>query len=646
MCKSPTAHYSRRQWLASLALVTAGGLTGPVSAQIAFENVSQAAGFGNSASETWGAAWGDYNGDGLPDVFFNNHRNRATIYRNDGDGTFTEVSAQVDGSFTAGWTGGRPTLDTHGATWVDIDNDGDDDLVQSVDLSTDMLHTNHMGVLTDRSASFGLGCRRHSASRQPLFLDYNRDGRLDMAMIALVRPTLYRRLPDGTFGLTGASPLACATDGQWAHLADVHPTAGLELLCAPRNGAYPKVNAFPNGSIADVTGSFPQFPGIIDAATLDYDRDLRPDLFLLRGTERPSDAFQAASNRFEAQLISGGTGKAVAFRTAGVVTFKASLSTGTSPEGDPASIDIGAALWSPGSLVFQLSAGDSRNWGIGTNSPGLNIGYLSGTGEWKVAQAGGGFKYSYVQVSSTAPISGLRFEGASAADRGQKPQLVRNTPQGLVAINSAGFGASLRCQSVVSGDFDNDMDEDLFLACTGGAHNLPNRLFRNNGNGTFTEIANAGGAAGRVGAAVSTKAGTSESVVTADYDLDGFLDLLVTNGNNMRPVYFGGAKQLFRNRGNANRWLQLDLVGTASNRDALGAKVYVKAGGITQYREQNGGYHRWSQNFDRIHVGLRGNTRADVTVVWPSGSSRTYLGLAANHLYRIREDGTFARVTR
>jgi hypothetical protein len=644
MCKSPTAHSRRRQWRASLAFLAAVALPVSATAQIAFQNVSQAAGFGGSASETWGASWGDYNGDNYPDIFFNNHRNRATLYRNDRDGTFTEVSAQVDGSWTAGWTGGRANVDTHGVSWADVDNDGDDDLFQSVDLGADMLHTNRFGVLTDRSGASGLDRLRHAASRQPLFFDYNRDGRLDLAMIALERPSFYPRLADGTYSGAAAKSLACFTDGQWGHFADVYPTAGLELLCAPRKGSYPKVNAFPNGSISNVTGEFPQFASVIDVATLDYDRDLRPDLFVVKGSERPSDAFQGAANRFEAQLITGANTKSVTFKTAGVVTFTVSLSNGTDPQGDPAYIDIGSSLWSPTSLVFQLSPTDFRNWGIGANSPGLNIGYLGSTGEWQISQGGGGFKYAYVQVGSTASITNLRFDGATAVDRGQRPLLVRNTHKGLVTVANAGFSSALRCQSAVSGDFDNDMDEDLFLACTGGARNLPNRLFRNNGNGTFTEISNAGGAAGRVGPAVGTQAGTSESVVTADYDRDGFVDLLVTNGNNMRPVYLGGAKQLFRNRGNANHWLQLDLVGTASNRDAVGAKVYVKAGTVTQYREQNGGYHRWSQNFQRLHFGLKGNLRADVTVVWPNGASRTYYGLGADHLYRVRQDGTYARV--
>jgi hypothetical protein len=218
---------------------------------------------------------------------------------------------------------------------------------------------------------------------------------------------------------------------------------------------------------------------------------------------------------------------------------------------------------------------------------------------------------------------------------------VKNTVNGLVTTTTAGIGAKVRCQSAVAGDFDNDMDEDIFLACTGGSHNIANRLYMNNGNGTFPELANAGGAAGRRGAAVGQKAGTSESVVTADYDLDGFLDLLVTNGNNMRPVYIGGPKQLFRNLENANNWIEFDLLGTTTNRKGIGARVYVTSGGVTQYREQNGGYHRWSQNFMRGHVGLAGNTRADITVEWPDGTETLYRGLPANRVYRLRQDGSF-----
>jgi hypothetical protein len=94
---------------------------------------------------------------------------------------------------------------------------------------------------------------------------------------------------------------------------------------------------------------------------------------------------------------------------------------------------------------------------------------------------------------------------------------------------------------------------------------------------------------------------------------------------------------LFRNTGNANGWLELDLVGSASNRDGLGAKVFVTAGNIKQYREQNGGYHRWSQNYTRLHFGLGSNDYADIEVDWPSGLVEKYSRVSGRAIYRITE---------
>ncbi len=128
---------------------------------------------------------------------------------------------------------------------------------------------------------------------------------------------------------------------------------------------------------------------------------------------------------------------------------------------------------------------DTRNWGIGTRSPGLNIGYQPGTGEWTISQGNNAYNASYVQVSSSAPITNLVYAGASKADLGYKPLLVRNTVNGLITMTNAGFDAGVRCPSVVAGDFDNDMDEDLFLACTGGARNISNKVYVNDGRGVF-----------------------------------------------------------------------------------------------------------------------------------------------------------------
>ena len=151
-----------------------------------------------------------------------------------------------------------------------------------------------------------------------------------------------------------------------------------------------------------------------------------------------------------------------------------------------------------------------------------------------------------------------------------------NNPGGFVdSTVAAHLDAPVQCASVTAGDFDNDMYVDLYLACRTGASNIANILYHNNGNGTFTAVPDAGGAAGPIGLAIADGVGTADSVVTADYDVDGFLDLFVTNGFNLRPLYIGGPNKLYHNNGNGNHWIELDLVGVNSDRDATGARVYA-----------------------------------------------------------------------
>jgi hypothetical protein len=202
---------------------------------------------------------------------------------------------------------------------------------------------------------------------------------------------------------------------------------------------------------------------------------------------------------------------------------------------------------------------------------------------------------------------------------------------------AAHLNAAVQCGSVTAGDFDNDMYVDLYLACRTGSSNIANILYHNNGNGTFTAVTNAGGAAGPIGLAISDGAGTADSAVTADYDEDGFLDLFVTNGFNLQPRYVGGPNSLFHNNGNHNHWIELDLVGVNSDRDATGARVYATALGVTQFRVQDGRYHRWSQDSKRIHFGLAGANSVSLQVKWPSGLVQNFPNVAANKLYTITE---------
>src|SRR3974390_2900415 len=109
-----SAALTHRLWAMTLAVVIIDAVVTCAAGQIAFQDVSVAAGFANTATETWGASWGDLDGDHYPDLFSSNHRMRATLFHNNQDGTFTDVSQQVDVSKTPGWTGGRSDVDTHG----------------------------------------------------------------------------------------------------------------------------------------------------------------------------------------------------------------------------------------------------------------------------------------------------------------------------------------------------------------------------------------------------------------------------------------------------------------------------------------------------------------------------------------------------
>ena len=141
-----------------------------------------------------------------------------------------------------------------------------------------------------------------------------------------------------------------------------------------------------------------------------------------------------------------------------------------------------------------------------------------------------------------------------------------------------------------------------------GAHSLNGNerdfLFRNNGDGTFTDVA-------WVNAADRVEDGRALSIF--DYDRDGELDVILRN--------FRQPAQLLHNRGGANHWLQLKLVGTRSNRDAVGARIRLETarGWQTRYVTAGSGYLS-AQSLVQ-HFGLGDQTRATrIEIFWPSGA--------------------------
>ena len=208
--------------------------------------------------------------------------------------------------------------------------------------------------------------------------------------------------------------------------------------------------------------------------------------------------------------------------------------------------------------------------------------------------------------------------------------LLMNNGERLVNMSeAAGINAvDAKGVSVVAGDFDNDMDVDIYVLTGNQAKNTPNLLYQNQGDGAFVLLEDAGGAAG-------TNKGFADTVTVADYDRDGFLDLFTTNGFDY-PVSVKGPNQLFRNQGNSNNWIELNLQGVTSNADGIGARVYVTAGGVTQLREQNSGMHKWAQNSSVLHFGL-GNHEAidEIVIEWPDGSVQSLNNIQANQRLNV-----------
>ena len=617
-------------------------------AQLAFEDVSSTSNI-NHTGVSWSVAWGDVNADGYQDILVVNHGTVGgappSLYLNQGNGTFVDVYQD--------WF---PFLkrDFHGSAWADFDNDGDQDLFissggskgfavrENIARETDanVLWSQDDTGFVDQAEALGL-VEPLGRGRAPFWWDVNKDGLLDIfltkASVTDDESLVYLQASGGKFrrcdhtfssgvseknfsAITGAKLFESDTQ----HVIAKTPGLRFKLFQFVEPCGFIPVNAEAFSAIAVTEFAFADLVG-----------RLRPQLLTVFAG-RYDYVSLPRPNRLVIQYVTGESRlRQHTFSTSGRLRRVSILPA------DPAAwsndkVYIGADGIHPDRRPFALGPQVKDHQGLASLDgveEGVAIGYLADRSEWGITvKTRKGSRNLSIEIGSKGQIENIRpAEGVLDIEQGLgQDQIFDILPDGLRAVSQTfGWTEDTGCGTLVTADFDNDGDLDVYLGCQAETTNLPNRLFENV-DGKFLRRVSGSGADG-------SQNGVTDSVTAGDYDNDGFLDLFITNGEGRLHVD-NGPHQLLRNLGNDNHWVRFDLVGTRSPRDAYGARVFMTSGGKTQMRGFTGGFHFGSQNDSRVHFGLGTDRKIeDVIVQWPIGSVERFTDLSVDQDHDLVE---------
>ena len=494
-----------------------------------------------------GCAFFDYDNDGWMDIFLLSGTridgappgasNR--LYKNNRDATFSDVTDKA-GLRDVGWA--------CGVCVGDYNNDGFEDLFCTYFGQNKLYRNNGDGTFTDVTRQAGLSNAAPRWGAGCTFVDYNRDGHLDLFVSNYVQFD-FKQVPkpgqNSNCSWKGV-PVECGPRGLPRGLHSLYRNNG--------DGTFEDVSA--EAGISALQKSY----GMTVVAA-DFDEDGWPDIYVACDST-PSLLFM--NNR-------DGT-----FREEGVVR--------------------GVALSEDG----QEQAG----MGIGVGDYDLD-GHLD-----------------LFKTHFTEDTNGLYRNDGKA------------NFEDVTRIARIGVETRYICWGTGIVDLDNDGHPDIFLVAGNVYPNIekvlpqyPNKcpriVFRNLGNGTFEELIK------EAGPGVSAEH-SSRGCAFGDFDNDGDLDILIVNLNE--------PPSLLRNDlQGASHWLKLKLVGTKSNRSAIGARVVVRYGKKTQAQEVLSQSSFYSVNDTRLHFGLGPEKSADLSIRWPSGLHEELKGIAADQLIVVKE---------
>jgi hypothetical protein len=605
-----------------------------------FEDVSDAGGIAR-ISQAYDATLGDADGDGDVDVFVGGHGMPAALFRNDGNGHFTDVVA-MSGIETSG--------DKHGAGWGDYDGDGRLDLYVPVGANRgnetakkNRLYHNlgddrFADVATDAGVTDPAGRARSVA-----WLDANLDGRLDLLVTNLLTPNrLYLGNADGTFSEVGESYAVAAPAAVHVAWGDLNGDRAPDLIFAGTPKGLRVLLNDGGKSFVDRTGDagLEHLGHSIKGMTLgDVDGDGDLDLYLGYGVDFTDSVLVGDDGRVSFAILPGPKPSGFDFETP--ARDDAAPSFEVLENGYPLAAN---QIWC-GSDTQPAGAGfvcAARN-AVSDGAPG-RAGFLVWRDAKSVERDSSDASVWRWHVRWNVPgdhqITG-HLRGATNA----QPADMTHPPEagGALWLNDGhghftraphdGIEHTANCQLVQLGDVNDDGTLDLYVTDSGvdgrGGRNV---LFLGRGDATFVR------ASERTGAGPDSGNGRASGAHLFDVDGDGSLDLFLTNGWGL-PPFDMGPYRLLHNAGVAGHtWLAITLEGTRSNRSGLGAWIEVDACGRKQTRFQNGLANGYSQSLVPAHFGLGTcGEMATVRVRWPSGADQVVEGVTTGRMLRVRE---------